>query len=256
MKGDTFKAVVKADLHIHTCLSPCASLDMTPRRIVKTARKRDLDLVAVTDHNSAENVKAVIASARNTDLVVIPGIEVMSAEEVHILGLFQEADEAISMQELVYDRLPPGQNDEELFGLQVVVDEHDMVEEINTRLLIRATTLTVDEVVDAIHQRNGLAVAAHVDRISFSILGQLGFIPEGLGLDAVEVSSALRPLEARRRFKECKKFPLLTSSDAHSPEQIGKAYTLLLIERVCWKELAKALGSVDGRMVIYEDSRF
>ncbi len=251
MRGGTLKAV-KADLHVHTCLSPCASLDMTPSRIVKTACERNLDLLAVTDHNSAENVKAVIASARNTDLVIIPGIEVTTSEEVHILGLFQDPGDAISMQELVYGQLQPGQNDEELFGIQVVADEHDMVDAINTRLLIGATSLMLDEVVDAIHQRNGLAVAAHVDRVSFSILGQLGFIPPGLKLNALEISSAMTPSEARGRFEECRKFPLLTSSDAHSPEQIGRVFTHLLVERACWSELAKALASIDGRKVLYE----
>ena len=245
--------VARADLHVHTCLSPCASLDMTPRRIVRQACEMKLSVLAVTDHNSAENVEAVMASAQDTDLMVIPGIEVMTSEEAHILGLFHRPEEAISMQELVYQRLQPGRNDEELFGIQVVADEFDMVESINTRLLIGATTMRVDEVVDAIHERDGLAVAAHVDRTSFSLLGQLGFIPDSLDLDALEISAALDLGEARRRFREYGRFPFVTGSDAHTPDMIGRAYTRFLVVEPCWRELCLALAGAQGRKVLYED---
>ncbi|UCF09839.1 MAG: PHP domain-containing protein, partial [Candidatus Bipolaricaulota bacterium] len=153
-------SVTAVDLHIHTCLSPCASLDMTPRKIVRRACERALGMIAVTDHNSAENAAAVMAAARDTALCVIPGLEVTTAEEAHVLGLFAELEAALSLQEIVYRHLLPGENDEDLFGMQVVANENDEVEGLNKRLLIGATSLTVNQLVEAIHEREGLAVAA------------------------------------------------------------------------------------------------
>ena len=127
--------LVKIDLHIHTCLSPCATLDMTPLKIVAEACRKGIEVIAVTDHNSVENARAVMKSARNCDLTVIPGIEVTTSEEVHIVGLFEEMLQAYEMQSLVYENLQEGMNDEDLFGLQVVANEFDEVERMNSRLL-------------------------------------------------------------------------------------------------------------------------
>ena len=190
-----------ADLHIHTCLSPCATLDMTPRKIVEQAQKRHLEIIAITDHNSAENAGSVMAAAQDTGLCVIPGIEVTTSEEAHIVGLFENPSDALSMQTLVYDHLQPGENDDDLFGMQVIANAFDEVEGMNRRLLIGATNLGLNEVIDAIHKLNGLAVAAHIDRQAFSIISQLGFIPEGLDLDAVEISRRMTLTQARTLFK-------------------------------------------------------
>jgi predicted metal-dependent phosphoesterase TrpH len=164
---------------------------MTPGNIIQGACEKNLAIIAITDHNSAENTAAVIAAARQTALCVIPGIEVTTQEEAHIVGLFESAEGALSMQELVYQNLQPGKNDEDTFGIQVMANELDEVEGINERLLIGATSLGVEQVVDGIHERQGLAVAAHIDRESFSLISQLGLIPEGLNLDALEISKRI-----------------------------------------------------------------
>lgn len=247
-------AVVSADLHIHTCLSPCATLDMTPRKIVRAALRRGLGLIAVTDHNSAENVPAMIAASRATGLCVIPGMEVTSSEEAHILGLFPDVEAALSMQALVYQHLQPGENDERLFGMQVVTNEREEVEAVNTRLLIAATRLDIARVVRAIHERRGLAVAAHVNRQSFSVLSQLGFIPEGLDFDAIEVSRHMTMGEALSRFRRYRRFPFVTGSDAHDLEEIGASATRLLVRRPDFDELGLALASGQGRRVLAEEN--
>jgi len=244
--------VLSADLHIHTCLSPCADLDMTPIKIVREALKRNLSLISITDHNSAQNVAAVIAAARDSDLSVIPGIEVTTSEEVHIIGLFEETKSAISMQELVYDNLQPGENDEDLFGIQVVANEFDEVEEINKRLLIGATLLSLDDVINGIHERGGLAMAAHVDRQSFSILSQLGFIPESLELDVVEISKRMTIREARERFSQYEWVPFITASDAHCPEEIGVSPICVKMARANISELRLALTGQEERRVLQE----
>ncbi|MFW6160654.1 MAG: PHP domain-containing protein, partial [Acidobacteriota bacterium] len=177
----------KADLHIHTCLSPCAELSMSPRAIVERALKEELDILGICDHNSAENVPAVTDAAKSNKIFIFPGIEVTTQEEIHLLGLFDNARQAFGLQEMIYAHLP-GENDEKAFGLQAVVNEKGEVLNFNPRLLIGACALTINETVDAIHSLGGLAMASHIDRGAFSIFSQLGFIPPELALDALETS--------------------------------------------------------------------
>jgi len=209
---------VRADLHLHTCLSPCADDMMQPAAIIEQAKKVGLDMIGICDHNSGENVSALMKAGKRQGLAVIPGVEVTSREEVHILGLFNTEQDLMCLQDIIYENLP-GQNDEEAFGPQLVIDEYDNVVGQNARLLIGATTLTLEQIIDAIHQFDGLAVASHVDRQRFSLIGQLGFIPKGLKLDAVEVSN---PSSVRQEYD----YPVVTSSDAHFPEDIGKNSTI------------------------------
>jgi predicted metal-dependent phosphoesterase TrpH len=225
---------------------------MTPVKIVKTAIERGLSMIAITDHNSAENVAAVIAAACSVDLNVIPGIEITSAEEAHIVGLFCSVESALSMQEIIFENLQPGENDEDLFGIQVIADEFDNVEGINKRLLIGATTIQIERIVELIHTFNGLAIPAHIDRESYSIISQLGFIPENLNIDAIEISQNLSLGDARNHFKELERFPFITSSDSHDLGDIGKSRTNLLVEKAGMEELKKALKNCDGRKIIYE----
>ncbi len=243
--------IVFADLHIHTCLSPCATLDMTPRKIVELAQKRHLEIIAITDHNSAEIAGSVIAAAENTGLCVIPGIEVTTSEEAHIVGLFENPLDALSMQTLVYGHLQPGENDDDLFGMQVISNAFDEVEGINRRLLIGATNLGLNEVIDAIHKLNGLAVAAHIDRQAFSIISQLGFIPEGLDLDAVEISTRMTLNNGRAFFKDLERFAFITSSDAHDIEGIGSSPTGFQMAGPEMAELRLALKGEKGRRIEY-----
>ncbi|HXH86703.1 MAG TPA: PHP domain-containing protein, partial [Nitrospira sp.] len=200
----------KADLHIHTCLSPCADLEMSPRNIVNEAKRKGLQVIGICDHNSAENVPAVVKNAAREGIAVIGGMEVTSKEEVHILALFGNDESLSSFQQVVHENLH-GTNDEQLFGEQVIVNEDEEVIGFSDKLLIGATDLTIERLVDLIHEHDGLAIAAHVDREGFGILGQLGFIPEGLPLDALELADPSKrdciPPEV------C--MPLVTSSDAH-----------------------------------------
>jgi predicted metal-dependent phosphoesterase TrpH len=223
---------------------------MTPGNIIQGACEKNLAIIAITDHNSAENTAAVIAAARQTALCVIPGIEVTTQEEAHIVGLFESAEGALSMQELVYQNLQPGKNDEDTFGIQVMANELDEVEGINERLLIGATSLGVEQVVDGIHERQGLAVAAHIDRESFSLISQLGLIPEGLNLDALEISKRITLQQAQTQFGENLRFPFITASDAHTLEEIGDGLTRFQVASPDMAELRLALAGRKGRKVL------
>ena len=231
-----------ADLHIHTCLSPCADNEMSPPAVVRLAQERGLDLIAICDHNSAENVEAVARAAMGTGLAVIGGMELTSREEVHVLGLFQNDRALRSAQEVVYDHLQ-GENDPEAFGEQLVMNERDEVVRHNPRLLLGATAFTLEEVVRTIHDLGGVAIASHVDRPSFSIISQLGFIPDGLALDAAEVCSGHVPAIPEG-------LAVVKSSDAHRLEEIGAERTRFLVAEPTASEIGLALRQAQGRMVM------
>jgi len=234
---------VRADLHLHTCLSPCADPEMQAGAIVKQARKMGLDMIAICDHNSAENVAAVAQAGLREALPVIPGIEITSSEEVHILGLFKTEQDLMRVQQVVYENLP-GKNCQQAFGTQTIIDEWDNVVGTNSKLLIGATNLTLENVVEIIHRWSGLAIASHIDRERFGLIGQLGFIPKGLELDALEVSS---PCAATKEYD----YPVICSSDAHFLDDIGANPSCFVLEEVSILEIAKALRQELGRMILH-----
>jgi len=222
---------------------------MYPRAVVSMALARRLDIIAICDHNASENVPYVIKCAEGTGLTVFPGMEVTSCEEVHVLALFDKLENLSLLQDLVYRHLP-GKNDEDAFGCQAIVNEHDEVEGLSERLLIGATGLPLERIVDAIHAAGGLAVAAHINREAFGILGQLGFIPEGLPLDALEVTRRLGLAEARRRHPELARFAFIESSDSHIITDIGKGITRVLMEQATTSELKMAFEKKGGRCIL------
>jgi len=240
---------INADLHIHTCLSPCGDIEMTPQSIVNRSKSIGLDLIGICDHNSSENAAAVKEAGEKIGLNVLAGMEVTSKEEAHILALFDDEKELSELQKIVYENLQ-GVNDEELFGYQMVVNEQDEIIELNSKLLIGATELSVEKIVDIIHSLGGIAIASHVDRERFSLIGQLGFIPEGLNLDGLELSPAYMAEKKKYDFPMSSGFPLVTFSDAHFVSDIGKTFTTFLINEITVSEIKKALENQDGRSVL------
>ncbi len=223
---------VRADLHIHTSLSPCADLEMTPVRVLKRAKEVGIDMIAICDHNSAKNTIYTFKAGQNFPVKVFSGIEVNCAEEVHILSIFDRPESALLFQEHIYKGIKE-KNNEELFGVQAVVDENDEVVEIEKRLLIGACELKIKEVLDIVHSLGGLVIASHVDREAFSITGKLGFIPEDLNLDAVEVSKTCKSFSI-------KGFPVVSFSDAHRLDEIGEVWTTFEVERMDVEGLKEA----------------
>jgi len=223
---------------------------MSPRAVVERARAAGLDIIAVTDHNTTENSAAVIQAARGTELAVLPGMEMTTAEEVHILGLFDPGTELGPFQATVYRNLPDVPSKKRFVKDQVIVDAADYVTGFSPHCLFGATRFSVQEAVDLIHGHGGLAIACHVDRESFSIISQLGFIPPGLGLEAVEVSPRLTIAEAREALGPFDPLPMVRFSDAHQPDEIGRATTDFLVASPSLEEIRKALAGEDGRRVI------
>ena len=239
----------RADLHIHTCLSPCADIEMSPLAIVKEAARKGIDIIAITDHNSAENVIASQKAACDLNVKVLVGMEITSSEEAHILALFENAESVLKLQSRIYEKLLPGENDEKHFGEQIVVNEKDEVSGFNNRLLIAATTIDSLSMVEMIHSLGGLAVASHVDKGTFSIISQLGFIPENLHFDALEMSPHINREQSGQKFTEYSAITWLSSSDAHYLRDIGKRTTSFFMKNPTLAEMGLALKGTEGRRV-------
>ena len=234
------------DLHIHTCLSPCAEPEMLPVAIIKRAKEEKLDAIGICDHNSAENVGAIKKTGQREGVQVLGGMEICSSEEIHILAFFDNDDALLKMQDIVYENLS-GENDEKYFGEQLIVDENDKVAGSTKKLLIGSISLGIGAIVGQVHSLGGLAIASHVDRESFSIISQLGFIPEELPLDALELSKRCEPKEVDN-YKSYG-LPLIKSSDAHFLSDVGKAVTTFLLNNPSFSEVAMAFQGIEGRAV-------
>ncbi len=229
-----------ADLHIHSCLSACAELEMTPKRIVERARQEGLDIIALTDHNSARNTEVAVEVGRRAGVLVLPGIEVCSAEEAHVLALFGDTGAALRLQELIYRGLKPLGDDR----WQVVVDDQDVVLGFEGLALMGDSGLTLSELPGRIRQLGGLAVASHIDREAFSVSSQFGFVPEDVIFDAYEV---VEPSRAEALLAGGPDTPWLSSSDAHRLADVGRRHTVLEMEEAGFDELCKAVRGQEGR---------
>jgi PHP family Zn ribbon phosphoesterase len=203
------------DLHIHSCLSPCASDDMTPANIAGMASIKGLSLIALTDHNSGRNLKVMSEAAAEFGLSFIPGIEVTSTEEVHILTYFKNVEDAVCFGEFLYDALPDILNRPEIFGHQIVMGKDDQPMDELPKLLLQATPFSLDEISRLVREAGGCSVPAHINRTSFSVCSNLGFMPPGL-FRAAEVSADLPcPTVDSSLY-------ILHSSDAHSLGDISE----------------------------------
>ena len=234
------------DLHVHTCLSPCGDSANVPTRIVESACQRKLNAIGICDHNSGENVGSVRRAAGKSELKVFGGMEVSTREEVHLLLLFEEDRDLQTMQEIVYSRLD-GENNAAAFGEQYIVDEEDYITGINPRLLIGAANLSIDEMIEQARKCSALVIASHIDRGAFSLVSQLGFVPENLALDAVEFSPHYSKTDSEAAAGG---YPWVTFSDAHSLEDIGRVFTTFFVNEPSFSEIKKALHSCDGRRII------
>lgn len=212
---------MKFDLHIHSCLSPCASLEMSPAAIVEKAVSAGVDGIALTDHQSARNAPAIAECARRQGIGCLFGIEVQTAEEAHTLAVFDTVEQALAMTDWVYEAMPKRVNDPATFGDQPVVTWDEEIVELEWRILAMGCRRTIPETAEKIRELGGLYIAAHIDRPNFSVFSVLGAIPEGC-FDAVEIS---RTADAAVWLPKADQYAVTRASDAHNIDDIARVWT-------------------------------
>ncbi len=233
------------DLHIHTALSPCADNDMTPNNIVNMSILKGLDVIAITDHNSCSNVEACISSAVDKQLLVIPGIEVETAEEIHLICLFPDLKRAMEMQAWIYSRLPAYKNNEAVFGPQLIMDRDDNIIKKEDRLLLVATTITINEVFRVVNRElKGLAVPAHIDRPAASLLASFGTIPEDIDISCVEIKDKTKEVWLEERHLKLKNINKIYSSDAHYLGDISERQNFIEVDEKSTEAVIKMLCGI------------
>ena len=213
--------MMKFDLHIHSCLSPCASLEMSPAEIVKRAIAAGMDGIALTDHQTARNCPAIAKCAKNAGLKCLFGMEVQTAEEVHSLAIFDTVEKALEMTDWIYEAMPKRVNDPETFGDQPVVDENDEIVDMEWRILAMGCRRTIAETAEKTRELGGVYIASHIDRPNYSVLSGLGAVPEGI-FDAVELS---RTAEKDKYQSLSGGLAMIRSSDAHNLDDVAKVWT-------------------------------
>jgi len=221
---------------------------MIPPLIVKRALELALGIIAITDHNSAENVAAVIEAAQGFELTVLPGMEVQTREEAHLLCLFESVEQVLDWQAYIYAHLPPLKNDDRLFGAQFVVDASGEFVRHNDRLLLTSTSLSVEQVACEIEQRGGLCIAAHVDRPSFSLLANLGLVPEGVPFAAMEITRHTAWDVLLQQHPSLSGYSFIRSGDAHRLDEMTDS-TIFSLHEPTLAEIAMALRRSNGRRV-------
>lgn len=213
---------MKFDLHIHSCLSPCANLEMSPSEIVARAKAAGMDGMALTDHQSARNTPAIAECARRAGMACLYGLEVCTAEEVHTLAIFDTTEQALAMTEWVYAAMPKRVNDPDTFGDQPVVTWDDDIVEMEWRILAAACRKPIAEVSARCHELGGIYIAAHIDRTAFSVYSQLGGIPGDGAFDAVELS---RTADEALWIPKAEGYAVTRSSDAHNLDDVARVWT-------------------------------
>ena len=235
-----------AELHVHTVLSPCAGVEMIPPLIVRKALEHGINLIAITDHNASENVPAVIKAAKGQNLSVLPGMELQTEEDVHVLCIFDSMDQLNQLQDLVDQKLPDIENKIEFFGEQFIVDHTGDFIRRKHRLLINSTELSFEEAFQAVTSLGGLFIPAHINRQAFGLMDHLGFVPPGLDLDALEISRHLRIEEAVKKYPQIEKYPLIQSGDVHYLDDF-LGVTEFILKEPTISELKMALKGINER---------
>jgi predicted metal-dependent phosphoesterase TrpH len=239
----------KADLHLHTVLSPCGDLEMSPSAIVDRALERGLDMIAISDHNTTRQVKVCQKIGRERGLFVLGGVEVTSQEEAHCLCFFETDGQLDEFQSFLDAHLPPIPNDEDRFGYQLIVDENDEITGEEPYHLLNAIDVDIDGLYDEVHRIGGLFVPAHVNKSSTSLMSQLGFVPPDLRADGLEINKFTTRDEFVKKFAYLKRFNFITDSDAHFIPDVGSVYNVIHMEHRSFAEFAMALRGEEGRWI-------
>ncbi|MDK2896385.1 MAG: 3,5-nucleoside bisphosphate phosphatase [Candidatus Atribacteria bacterium] len=238
-----------ADLHLHSVLSPCAERDMLPACIILEALEKGIDIIALTDHNAWQNVPPLLSLGKKFGIWVIPGVEVETQEEVHLLCFFPTLTNLTEFGQFIQQFLPTVPLNQNIWGEEWVVDEEGKIIEKKSNLLTYPLQVSIETVTKKARGCGGLVIPAHVDRKAYSLLQNLGFLPPGLDFKVLEVSSSSR-VAFVQKYWSLTGYYFVSSSDAHSLDQIGSVTTQFFISAPTWEELKKALIHYQGRYTV------
>jgi len=237
------------DLHIHSALSPCSSKEMLPGPVLLRALDLDIQAIAVTDHNAAGNAAAFLTAGRELGIKVFPGMELQTAEDIHLVCLFEELESLLQFEKLVCQSLPPLVNNKESLGEQWLVNAAGEKTGELEQLLLVGTSLSLEEGIDQVHRLGGLCLAAHLDRQAFSLWGHLGALPPDLNLDGVELTPHLRRDPLLLQAIKDRGFSYVISSDAHYLSDLRSPQCFAQLEELNLRELKLALKGQEGRRI-------
>lgn len=231
----------RADLHIHSVLSPCADLEMSPVNIVNKAKEQNLNIIAITDHNSTLHGPLVQELASRVGILAIYGAEVTTKEEVHCVCLLETEELRAKFQNYLEENIQRVPNNPDIFGYQVVVNEQEEIIEQVEYSLHGSLKQGINEVAEFVHSLGGLFILAHADRPKYSITSQLGFVPPDLIYDAIELSKHTTVDKFLSVNPFIKETQFIRSSDAHFIEQVGSITSTFEMENLCFSDLKKAI---------------
>lgn len=236
----------RADLHIHTLLSPCAGLEMTPKTITDKAKSAGLNIIGITDHNSTRHALLVKKFAEKEGIFTLTGAEVTTKEEVHCLVFFEFPEQLSRFQHFIDENITRNPNPDGYFGYQPVIDEEENILEMVPWFLPAALKTGIEKIQQTVNKLNGLFIPAHIDRSVNGILSQLGFIPPSLKYDALGLSRHGSEKHVLKQYVIENKTTFVRNSDAHYPEQIGEIYSIFNMEEPSFSEIKKALNQEDN----------
>ncbi len=239
----------KADLHLHTVLSPCGDLEMAPGALIAKAAEAGLEIIAITDHNSLKNCEAYIMVGEKAGIKVLAGVEVQTAEEIHLIGLFPSLEIGMQFDEQIYQSLLPIENNPDFFGDQVIIDSEENIIGIEDRALINSSMWSFDEAVENIRSFGGVCFPAHVDATTYSLLGQLGFVPPNLNFRTLGISAKCKTDRLFESYPFTKEYQLIRNSDSHYLNQVGIGYNYLYLDSPTFEEVSQAINQVNARYI-------
>lgn len=240
---------LRADLHIHTVLSPCGDLEMSPNNIIQEAKNKGIHIIGITDHNSTKHTVLIETLAKKEGIHVLKGAEITTKEEVHCLCFFEKEKELNTFQEIIDHNLPDIKNDVDKFGYQVVLNEEEEIIEQEERLLISALNIGINQLSDIVYELNGIFIPAHIDKAQNSINTQLGFVDPNLKRSALGLSKHTTKKAFLEKNGYLSKDSFIQNSDAHYIGDLGCVSSIFTIKEFSFAEIKLALANKEGRSV-------
>jgi Predicted metal-dependent phosphoesterases (PHP family) len=231
------------DFHMHSCLSPCGDNDMTPNNMAGMAALKELDAIALTDHNSCRNCGVFMKAAEKYGICAIPGMEVCTEEEIHVICLFPVLLAAEEFSRYIYEKTPNIKNNVEIYGHQYITDENDQIIDEEPKLLVNACSVSVMKIPELVKLHNGVCFPAHIDKKSYSILSVLGTIPEECGFKTAEISKPQMIESLCEKHELLRRMNIMTNSDAHYLWDISERYYYL---DNCTKKIENIIDKLNG----------